>query len=214
MLTVLEFIVQCAPHVSPVLMHALVRRESAFNPFAIGPDSGQDAVPQPKTLIDAVKTAQELKAAGKKFSVGLAQIHMRNVEARGLSWEQVFDPCKNLSLGQTILWDFYRTARKEGYQGVDAVWAALRGYNSGGVHRTISDKYAQAIFTYMQEKQDGAVPVVAMRTTPARQPAFASLAGAVLSFLPAAIAAHPTEEKMGEAETPDVFQKGEAPTGM
>ena len=82
---------QCAPQVSPVLMQALVRTESAWNPYAIGPDAGQRAIAQPQTLDEAVKTVKQLQAAGAKFSVGLAQIHISNVTGRGMTWEQAFD---------------------------------------------------------------------------------------------------------------------------
>lgn len=177
----LDYIAQCAPQVSPVLMQALVKQESAFNPYAIGIDSGGEAVrPQPTSLQEAVKKAGEMQAAGKRFSVGIAQIHISNVQAAGLSLEQVFDPCKNLSLGQGILFNFYRTAVKEGYAGIDAVWAALRGYNSGSVHKTISDKYAQDIFNHMQKLVNAPAANVNARTTPASQnPNFAQLVPAI-----------------------------------
>ena len=117
-------------------MQALVRTESAWNPYAIGPDAGQRAIAQPQTLDEAVKTVKQLQAAGAKFSVGLAQIHISNVTGRGMTWEQAFDPCSNLRMGQTILFEYYGKAIKEGDSGVDAVWAALRGDNSGGVQFT------------------------------------------------------------------------------
>lgn len=217
MLKVLEFLVQCAPQVSPVLMHALVRRESAFQPFAIGPDSGEAAVQQPKTLLQAVQTARELKAAGRKFSVGLAQIHMRNVESQGLTWEQAFQPCNNLRMGQTILQNFYRTAIKDGYHGIDAIWAALRGYNSGSVHKTISDKYAQAILADMQSRLGDVAASAGTRTTPAsRHPEFSWLTQTLAPEKPSTrpIAARPASREMTEGETPDVFQKVLEQEGM
>jgi len=64
---------QCTPQVSPVLMQALVRTESAWQPFAIGMDKAQGAVKQPASLAEAIATANELAAAGRKFSVGLAE---------------------------------------------------------------------------------------------------------------------------------------------
>lgn len=140
---------QCAPQVSPVLMQALVRTESAWQPFAIGMDKAQGAVKQPASLAEAVATAKELAAAGRKFSVGLAQIHVSNVTLYGMSWEQAFDACQNLGVGQKILWNFYHRASASGYSGVAAIWAALRGYNSGGVDRAVSDDYANRIFAYM-----------------------------------------------------------------
>ena len=140
---------QCAPQVSPVLMQALVRAESAWQPFAIGMDKAQGTVKQPASLAEAVATAKELAAAGRKFSVGLAQIHVSNVALYGMTWEQAFDACQNLAVGQKILWNFYHRASASGYSGVAAIWAALRGYNSGGVDRAVSDEYANRIFAYM-----------------------------------------------------------------
>ena len=140
---------QCAPQVSPVLMQALVRTESAWQPLAIGMDRAQGVVKQPSTVQEAVATAKSLAAAGRKFSVGLAQIHVSNVALYGMSWEQAFDACQNLGVGQKILWNFYHRASASGYSGVAAIWAALRGYNSGGVDRSISDDYASRIFAYM-----------------------------------------------------------------
>lgn len=140
---------QCAPKVSPVLMQALVRTESGWQPFAIGMDKAQGVIKQPASLPEAVATAKTLVAAGRKFSVGLAQIHVSNVALYGMTWEQAFDACQNLAVGQKILWNFYHRASASGYSGVAAIWAALRGYNSGGVDREVSDEYANRIFVYM-----------------------------------------------------------------
>ena len=112
-------------------------------------DRSQGAVRQPSSLPEAIATAKELAAAGRKFSVGLAQIHVSNVALYGMTWEQAFDACQNLAVGQKILWNFYHRASASGYSGVAAIWAALRGYNSGGVDSAISDDYANRIFAYM-----------------------------------------------------------------
>jgi len=148
-LSVSVLIEQCAPQVAPILMEALVRAESAWQPFAIGMDKAHGTVKQPASLAEAVATAKELAAAGRKFSVGLAQIHMTNVSLYGMDWEQAFDACQNLAVGQKILWNFYHRASASGYTGVSAIWAALRGYNSGSVDRAVGDEYANRIFAYM-----------------------------------------------------------------
>lgn len=163
---------QCAPQVSPVLMQALVRAESAGQAYAIGMDSSHGSVKQPATLAEAVRTARQLAGAGRKFSVGLAQVHVSNVTRYGLSWEQAFDPCQNLAAGQKILWHFYHRASASGYSGVAAIWAALRGYNSGGVHRTVSDDYAHRIFAYMSSAPPAVqigrgIPAIAAGARPA-----------------------------------------------
>ena len=165
MLTIAALLDQCAPQVSPVLMQSLVRTESAWQPYAIGMDRSQGAVKQPASMAEAVSTAKELAAAGRKFSVGLAQIHVSNVALYGMTWEQAFDACQNLAVGQKILWNFYHRASASGYSGVAAIWAALRGYNSGGVDRAISDDYANRIFAYMssapaQVQMSGGSPVL------------------------------------------------------
>jgi type IV secretion system protein VirB1 len=131
-------------------MQALVRTESGGRALAIGMDKGQSTTTrQPESPEEAVAMAKALAAAGRKFSVGLAQIHVSNVAFYGLTWEQAFDACQNLAIGQKILWNFFHRASANGYTGVAAIWAALRGYNSGSVDRSISDDYASRIFAYM-----------------------------------------------------------------
>jgi type IV secretion system protein VirB1 len=137
---------RCAPGISPALMRELVRAESSWRPYAIGLDTKEGlSVRQPVSLAEAVATAEALASAGRRFSVGLAQIHIGNVHRYRLSWAQAFDPCRNLALGQSLLWDFHRQATAAGYVGVAAVRAALRGYNSGGIERSVSNAYADRI---------------------------------------------------------------------
>lgn len=220
---------QCAPQVSPVLMHALVRTESAWNPYAIGPDAGQPAIGQPRTLEEAIKTVKQLAASGGKFSVGLAQIHISNVISRGMSWDEAFDPCRNLRMGQTILFENYSKALKEGYGGIDAVWAALRGYNSGGVHKVVSDGYATKIFTYMQTRGANASAVTKKTTPASTDPRFAQFprqaqinavaaGGGVTN--PASVPTAPTimpaanPNTLRPGESPDIFQDREEIQGF
>lgn len=136
---------ECAPSVPNVLMQSLVRKESAFNPYAIGMDSKQGAVKQPSNLQDAINTVNQLKKEGRTFSIGLAQIHIANVEKLNLTLEQAFEPCVNLHAGELILWSFYKKAVKYGYQDSSALWAMLRGYNSGDINGAVSNQYASDI---------------------------------------------------------------------
>jgi type IV secretion system protein VirB1 len=195
---------QCAPQVSPVLMQALVRTESAWQPFAIGMDRRQGSVRQPTTVKEAVATAKVLAAAGRKFSVGLAQIHESNVSLYGMSWEQAFDACQNLAVGQKILWNFYHRASASGYSGVAAIWAALRGYNSGGVDRAISDDYANRIFAYMSTApsvvQIGSGNVAAKVPVNPTKPSLVTVAAAQ------ALPGMPTRA----GESPDIFEKNKS----
>jgi len=194
---------QCAPQISPVLMDALVRAESAWRPLAIGMDKAQGTVKQPVSLSEAIATANALTTAGRKFSVGLAQIHVTNVALYGMTWEQAFDACQNLAIGQKILWNFYRRALASGYTGISAIWAALRGYNSGGVDRAVSDEYANRIFAYLSS----APPQVRIGNgVPNPKPAAENSAAQL------AVAAS-TLEGGKPSESLDIFEKSE-PTGF
>lgn len=136
---------QCAVGVDTRLFTSLVRQESNFNPYAIGLDGKAVLKPQPRNAEEAIKTAVNLVREGKRFSVGLAQVHVSNVMRFGMTWEQAFDPCTNLRVASSILRSFYSQAVKAGYRDQGATFAALRGFNSGSVHNPISNGYARDI---------------------------------------------------------------------
>jgi type IV secretion system protein VirB1 len=92
----------CAPLVHPSTAQALVRVESSFNPNAIGVVGGA-LRRQPATAAEALATARYLQAGERDFSVGLAQINVRNFPRLGLSLQSAFDPCRNLQAMQDVL---------------------------------------------------------------------------------------------------------------
>lgn len=136
---------QCAVGVDSRLFASLVRQESNFNPYAIGLDGKAVLKAQPRSYEEAARTADNLVREGKGFSVGLGQIHVSNVARYGLTWQQAFDPCTNLRVASVILRSFHIQAMKAGYSPDNAVFAALRGYNSGSVHNPVSNGYARDI---------------------------------------------------------------------
>jgi len=184
-------------------MQALVRTESAWQPLAIGMDKAQGTVKQPATLVEAIATAKELAASGRKFSVGLAQIHVSNVALYGMSWEQAFDACQNLAVGQKILWDFYHRACASGYSGVAAIWATLRGYNSGGVNRTLSDEYASRVFAYMSSASPQVQLGAGVPVTPATPASF------LLPVASGSVTGAPSDSAQAKrpGESPDIFER-------
>jgi type IV secretion system protein VirB1 len=205
---------QCAPQVSPVLMQALVRTESGGRLLAIGMDRGQGSVKQPQTLEAAVATAKALAAAGRKFSVGLAQIHISNVNLYGMSWEQAFDACQNLTVGQKILWNFLHRATASGYTGMAAIWAALRGYNSGGVDRAISDDYASRIFVYMSSAPPQVQLGRGIALASASPDAAAPSSTVKLDVASMASAANTPAPQRRPGESLDIFEKPGARAGF
>ncbi len=80
----LSLLLACAPLVSPATAHALVAVESAGNPYAIGV-VGAQLQRQPRDRAEALATARALAADGLDFSVGLAQINVRNFRRLGLT---------------------------------------------------------------------------------------------------------------------------------
>ncbi|MGD9569840.1 MAG: lytic transglycosylase domain-containing protein [Sedimentibacter sp.] len=110
MIELMALVQQCAPNVPPDIMVSVIGTESEKNPFAIGVVKGW--VKQPKSQQEAINTAYELHKAGKNFSMGLSQVNKYNLKAYGLSYETVFDPCKNVYAGSLILLDCYNRASK------------------------------------------------------------------------------------------------------
>jgi type IV secretion system protein VirB1 len=99
----------CAPQVDAGTAHALVAVESSANPHAIGVVGGA-LERQPRDRAEALATAKALAATGWNFSVGLAQINVRNLDRLGLSLDSAFEPCTNLAAMQTILTECYERA--------------------------------------------------------------------------------------------------------
>ena len=119
----------CAPLVHPSTALAIVSTESGFNPHAIGVVAGT-LERQPRNLEEALATAQALRAQGRNFSVGLAQINVRNLDRFGMSLADGFDACKNLEAMQAVLSECYeRAGSKDGPQ--PSLRRALSCYYSG-----------------------------------------------------------------------------------
>lgn len=100
----------CAASVHPQTIVQLMRAESSLNPFAIGV-VGAHLERQPRTLAEALATAQWLDTNGYNFSVGLMQVNKKNLNHYGLSINRAFDACPNVAAGASILKDCYERAR-------------------------------------------------------------------------------------------------------
>jgi len=123
---------RCAPSVAPETMAAVVRVESAANPYAIGVVGGR-LERQPHSLEEAVITAEALERAGWNFSVGLAQVNRFNLARFGLTYRTAFEPCANLRAGSKLLEECY--LRAVASQSRDALGDAVSCYYSGNFER-------------------------------------------------------------------------------
>ncbi|MBU9126817.1 lytic transglycosylase domain-containing protein [Burkholderia multivorans] len=162
----------CAPNVDPDTLAALVRTESGFNPYAIGV-VGAHLARQPTSLDEARATVRELAARGFSYSVGLAQVNVRNFAKYGLDDATMFEPCRNLRAGGAILTDCFARSAGTGRAPQAALRAALSCYYSGNFTTGFSSGYVSRVVASAQRNaREGGVtpiPVVPDVPPPARQ---------------------------------------------
>ncbi len=129
-----DLALQCAPTIHVQTMHALVKTESSFNQFAIGVVAGRLAR-QPRSLAEAVATAENLERLGYNYSVGFAQVNKHNFSKYGLTIRTAFDSCGNMRAGGRILESCFQSATRKYAGGQPALRAALSCYYSGNFLR-------------------------------------------------------------------------------
>lgn len=125
-----ELAAKCAPTVHPSTLKALIGNESTFNPYAIGV-VGTHLERQPQSLSEAVATVEQLERDGKRYSMGLGQLLVTNMRARGLSYEDVFEPCRNLQAISKLLVEYYKQALTTSSEKQEALLKSLSMYYSG-----------------------------------------------------------------------------------
>jgi type IV secretion system protein VirB1 len=139
----------CAPLVHLDTTHAIVATESTFNPNAIGVVAGS-LERQPRNVDEALATASALRAQGRNFSVGLAQINVRNLDRFGMSMADGFDACKNLQAMQLVLGDCYeRAGANDGSQ--LSLRRALSCYYSGNFTTGFRHGYVNRVVSNAQK---------------------------------------------------------------
>lgn len=124
----------CAPGIHVDTLKALVTIESSGNPYAIGVVNGV-LERQPRSLPEAISTAKRLEKEGFNFSMGLSQVNRYNLPKYGETYESIFDPCRNLKTGATILTDCFTRASIKLKDDQAALRAALSCYYSGNFSR-------------------------------------------------------------------------------
>jgi type IV secretion system protein VirB1 len=129
-LSLAALLAACAPLVHADTGLALMRAESALNPYAIGV-VGHRLERQPRTRTEALATVRSLHVRGHNFSVGLAQINVHNFRRLGLTTETAFEPCSNLTAMQAVMRECYARAAKRTQLPQHTVRKALSCYYSG-----------------------------------------------------------------------------------
>ena len=165
-------VAQCAPSIHPQTFKGLVTTESTFNPYAIGVVNG--TVRAPRTLQEAVATAKALDRAGYNFSLGLTQVNRYNLARYGETYETIFDPCRNIKAGATILKDCFVRAKVKLKDAQQALRAAFSCYYSGNFTRGFTpdhpgeSSYVQKVVTNaLGAEPSPIVPAVAPQSSDA-----------------------------------------------
>jgi type IV secretion system protein VirB1 len=122
------FLEQCGPAVAPATTSAIIQVESGGYPLAIGDNQLRKSF-APKTRSEAVRLAAQLLDQGHSVDLGLMQINSFHLTPMGLSLDDVFDPCRNVRAGTTILADFYR--KFDTGDPAYTLMKALSAYNTG-----------------------------------------------------------------------------------
>jgi type IV secretion system protein VirB1 len=134
----------CAPGVDITTAQAVVAAESSFNAHAIGVVSGS-LERQPRSRGEGVATAKRLQAVGWNYSVGLAQINVRNFKRLGLTAESAFDPCVNLGAMQVVLTECFERAARRGADPQHSLRQALSCYYSGNFVTGFEHAYVRRV---------------------------------------------------------------------
>jgi type IV secretion system protein VirB1 len=127
------------------ILAAIVRVESAYNPFAIGV-VGSRLSRQPKNLDEAIATVRDLESHGYNYSVGIAQVNRSNFAKYGLSKvELAFDVCANLEAGSKILKECFSRTNSDWGKAFSCYYSGnfVTGYKHGYVQK-VTDSFLSA----------------------------------------------------------------------
>jgi len=148
----------CAPSVAPSTMASIVNVESGYNPLAIAVVGGRLAR-QPRSVAEAVATAEQLEKAGWNFSIGIAQINRHNLPKYKIGYADAFDACTNLRVGSKILEECFVRASKGRSDSQAALRAAFSCYYSGNFTRGFSPDDAGKPSYVEKVLRSAAIPV-------------------------------------------------------
>jgi type IV secretion system protein VirB1 len=143
---------QCAPHVPPRTMVAIIRTESGFNPLALHVNGTFRLASAPRSAAEAASWTRWLISRGYSVDMGLMQINSRNLGSLNMTPEDAFDPCRNLWGGARILTSNYVKAESEGL-GENALLAAISAYNTGNFRAGFSNGYVARVVSNAPRSQ-------------------------------------------------------------
>lgn len=139
----------CAPAFEKSVPMAVMKQESAFNPYALAINrKGARLERAPSNYAVAVATAKKLIQDGYNIDMGLAQINSSNLKKLGMTVEEVYQPCNNLKAMQTILLSCYNGVDSR-LSGFDKLSRAFSCYNTGGYQKGFQNGYVRKVNTHL-----------------------------------------------------------------
>ncbi|NML91688.1 hypothetical protein CAF53_23185 [Sphingobium sp. LB126] len=143
---ILGLAAQCASGVAPSTIAAVVHTESKGYQFALNVNGVAQQPDRPTNAADAARIARSYIAKGYSVDLGLGQINSNNMNALGLTWASVFDPCANIgAAGQVLAGNYHRV--RDGRMPQEALRVALSMYNSGSQIRGFRNGYVHRVLS-------------------------------------------------------------------
>ncbi|WP_305843205.1 lytic transglycosylase domain-containing protein [Photobacterium leiognathi] len=141
---------QCINDVHPAMIQKIIQVESGNNSLAINVNKKAGHKPrykQPKTKTDAIQLANYYIHLGHSVDLGYMQVNSNNLKKYGVTVSDMFNPCKNIAVGSTILLHAYQRALKSKREPQVALRHALSIYNTGNMNYGFRNGYVKKYTT-------------------------------------------------------------------
>lgn len=141
---------QCINQVHPAMVQKIIAIESGNNPLAININKKAGIKPkyrQPKTKKEAIHLANYYIKKGYSVDLGYMQINSNNLRHYNTTVYDIFEPCKNINIGTSILFEAYKQAKRKYNHPQIALRHALSIYNTGNINHGLTNGYVQKYIT-------------------------------------------------------------------
>lgn len=149
MTSLVALLTACSLNVSSDLLHPLIKIESNFNPYAIGLVGGS-LDHQPTNLNDFLDTISILDSSNKNYSVGLAQINIKNLNRYQIPVLDAIEPCNNIKIASVILKDCYLKYKNIGH----TLSCYYSGNDKTGYKKDFNNSYVERFLLSYEKKHD------------------------------------------------------------
>lgn len=138
--------IQCINQVHPTMVKKIIAIESGNNPLAININKKAGIKPkyrQPKTKKEAIHLANYYINKGHSVDLGYMQINSNNLRHNNATVYDMFEPCKNINIGTSILLEAYKRTKRKYNNPQIALIHALSIYNTGNINNGLKNGYVQ-----------------------------------------------------------------------